>query len=130
VPPAATRDGKEQAMVRRPSLTGAEKESLQGFLDKQRDVMVWKLEGVGDADLRRPMTPSGTNLLGKAGVDIGRRFVDATSDLVACYKPNIAFFEPDLGAGIDLLRDLIAYIADGVPVLLEDECIPLEAVGP
>jgi uncharacterized damage-inducible protein DinB len=64
VPPAATRDGKEQAMVRRPSLTGAEKESLQGFLDKQRDVMVWKLAGVGDADLRRPMTPSGTNLLG------------------------------------------------------------------
>ncbi|MEX1022680.1 MAG: orotidine 5'-phosphate decarboxylase, partial [Dehalococcoidia bacterium] len=30
--------------------------------------------------------------------------VDATADVVACYKPNIAFFEPDLGEGITLLR--------------------------
>lgn len=51
-------------MPHRPSPTGAEKESLQGFLDKQRDVMLWKLEGLNDGDLRRPMTPSGTNLLG------------------------------------------------------------------
>jgi len=51
-------------MVRRPPRTGGEKESLHAFLDKQRDVMVWKLEGLSDADLRRPMTPSGTNLLG------------------------------------------------------------------
>jgi hypothetical protein len=27
-------------------------------------VILWKLEGLGDADLRRPMVPSGTNLLG------------------------------------------------------------------
>jgi len=51
-------------MVHRPSPTGQEKESLHGFLDKQRDVMVWKLEGLSDTDLRRPMVPSGTNLLG------------------------------------------------------------------
>jgi hypothetical protein len=51
-------------MARRPPLTGAEKESLHAFLDLQRDVMVWKLEGLSDDDLRRPMTPSGTNLLG------------------------------------------------------------------
>jgi uncharacterized damage-inducible protein DinB len=51
-------------MVTRPPLTGAEKESLHAFLDKQRDVMVWKLAGLGDEDLRRPMTSSGTTLLG------------------------------------------------------------------
>ncbi len=51
-------------MPHRPSPTAAEKESLQGFLDKQREVMLWKLEGLSDTDLRRPMTPSGTNLLG------------------------------------------------------------------
>lgn len=46
--------------------------------------------------------------------------VDATRDLVACYKPNIAFFEPDLGEGITLLRDLIAYAQQqDVPVLLD-----------
>lgn len=45
--------------------------------------------------------------------------VEATSDLVACYKPNIAFFEPWLGEGIDLLRDLIAAVPRDVPVLLD-----------
>ena len=51
-------------MTRRPPLIGDEKEMLHAFLDKQRDVMVWKLDGLGDEALRRPMTPSGTNLLG------------------------------------------------------------------
>jgi orotidine-5'-phosphate decarboxylase len=45
--------------------------------------------------------------------------VEATADLVCCYKPNIAFFEPDLGAGLGLLRDLIAAIPREVPVLLD-----------
>lgn len=45
--------------------------------------------------------------------------VDATRDIVCAYKPNIAFFEPDLAEGITLLRDLIAYIPDDVPVLLD-----------
>jgi len=51
-------------MARRPPTTGGEKESLHDFLDKQRDVMLWKLEGLDDEQLRRPMTPTGTNLLG------------------------------------------------------------------
>ncbi len=51
-------------MTRRPPLIGDEKELLHAFLDKQRDVMVWKLDGLSDEALRRPMTPSGTNLLG------------------------------------------------------------------
>ncbi len=45
--------------------------------------------------------------------------VDATADVVSCYKPNIAFFEPDLGEGITLLRDLIAHVPEDVPVLLD-----------
>ena len=46
--------------------------------------------------------------------------VDATHDTVCAYKPNIAFFEPDLGEGINLLRDLIAYVQrHEVPVLLD-----------
>lgn len=57
-----------------------------------------------------------------AGVDAGdflTAIVEATADLVCCYKPNIAFFEPDLGAGIERLRQLIANVPDGVPVLLD-----------
>jgi uncharacterized damage-inducible protein DinB len=51
-------------MVRRVPFTGAEKESLKVALDRHRDAVLWKLEGLGDDDLRRQMTPSGTSLLG------------------------------------------------------------------
>ena len=51
-------------MSRRVPLTGGEKESLQAALDRHRDVALWKIEGLDDEELRRPMTPSGTNLLG------------------------------------------------------------------
>lgn len=44
--------------------TGDEKTSLHVALQRHRDAVVWKLDGVADADLRRPMVPSGTNLLG------------------------------------------------------------------
>ena len=43
---------------------GAEKESLQAALDRHRDVVLWKVEGLDDEQLRRQLTPSGTNLLG------------------------------------------------------------------
>jgi hypothetical protein len=51
-------------MAQRVPLTGSEKESLHTSLDRHRDVILWKLDGLDDADRRRPMTPSGTNLLG------------------------------------------------------------------
>lgn len=51
-------------MVRMVPFTGAEKESLHVSLDRHRDAVLWKLEGLDDERLRRPMTPSGTNLLG------------------------------------------------------------------
>ncbi|MFD0420622.1 DinB family protein [Streptomyces parvus] len=44
--------------------TGGEKESLHTSLDRHRDIVLWKLEGLDDEQLRRPMTPTGTNLLG------------------------------------------------------------------
>jgi uncharacterized damage-inducible protein DinB len=61
----AVRDaGTFTRMVRRVPFTGGEKESLQVALDRHRDVVLWKVEGLDDEQLRRPMTPSGTNLLG------------------------------------------------------------------
>jgi uncharacterized damage-inducible protein DinB len=51
-------------MARRVPFTGDEKESLRVSLDRHRDAVLWKLEGLDDVDLRRTMTPSGTNLLG------------------------------------------------------------------
>jgi uncharacterized damage-inducible protein DinB len=51
-------------MPKRVPFTGGEKESLKVALDRHRDAVLWKLEGLDDEQLRRPMTPSGTNLLG------------------------------------------------------------------
>jgi hypothetical protein len=51
-------------MVTRVPFTGAEKESLKVALDRHRDAILWKLEGLDDEQLRRSMVPSGTSLLG------------------------------------------------------------------
>ena len=51
-------------MPRRVPLTGDEKESLIVSLDRHRDVVLWKIGGLDDEQLRRPMTPTGTTLLG------------------------------------------------------------------
>ena len=40
------------------------KEYLHGDLRYIRATMLWKLEGLGEYDVRRPLTPTGTNLLG------------------------------------------------------------------
>src|ERR1039457_1210819 len=40
------------------------KEYLHGDLRYGRATMLWKLEGLGEYDVRRPLTPTGTNLLG------------------------------------------------------------------
>ena len=39
-------------------------EMLAAFLDFHRATLLWKIAGVSDEDLRRPMVPSGTCLLG------------------------------------------------------------------
>jgi hypothetical protein len=44
--------------------TGDEKALLHAQLQLHRDALLWKLEGLGEPDLRRPMTGTGTNLLG------------------------------------------------------------------
>ena len=41
-----------------------QKAVLRRYLQWARDALLWKLDGLGEYDLRRPMTPTGTNLLG------------------------------------------------------------------
>jgi hypothetical protein len=41
-----------------------EKQTLRRYLQYGREALLWKLEGLSDYDIRRPMTPTGTNLLG------------------------------------------------------------------
>jgi len=48
-----------------------------------------------------------------------RSIIEATSDLVCCYKPNIAFYEALGQPGMALLRQTIAAVPDEIPVLLD-----------
>ncbi|MER5769139.1 DinB family protein [Streptomyces sp. NPDC001985] len=63
------------------------KADLLRYLQDGRDALLWKLEGLSAYDVRRPLTPTGTNLLGLvkhvAGVELaylgdtfGRPFFD------------------------------------------------------
>ncbi|MEI2777942.1 MAG: DinB family protein [Tetrasphaera sp.] len=40
------------------------KATLVAALQQLNDAVLWKLDGLGDYDLRRPLTPTGSNLLG------------------------------------------------------------------
>jgi uncharacterized damage-inducible protein DinB len=57
-------------------MTGSDaKADLRRYLQAAREVMVWKLDGLSEYDIRRPTTPTGTNLLGLikhlASVELG-----------------------------------------------------------
>ena len=53
----------------------SDRADLQRYLQSGRDALVWKLDGLGEYDVRRPLVPTGTNLLGLvkhlAGVEFG-----------------------------------------------------------
>jgi uncharacterized damage-inducible protein DinB len=40
------------------------KDVLHRYLQAARDALLWKLDGLSEYDVRRPMVPTGTNLLG------------------------------------------------------------------
>jgi uncharacterized damage-inducible protein DinB len=57
-------------------MTGLDpKDHLRHYLQIARDALLWKLDGLSEYDVRRPLTPTGTNLLGLvkhvASVELG-----------------------------------------------------------
>ncbi|NJP96838.1 DinB family protein [Nonomuraea sp. FMUSA5-5] len=56
-------------------MPGMHKSDLHSYLKLAREGLVWKLDGLSEYDARRPLTPTGTNLLGLvkhlAGVEFG-----------------------------------------------------------
>jgi uncharacterized damage-inducible protein DinB len=46
-------------------MTGSDpKADLRRYLQAARETLLWKLEGLSEYDIRRPLVPTGTNLLG------------------------------------------------------------------
>ncbi|KAA2257561.1 DinB family protein [Solihabitans fulvus] len=86
-----------------------QKADLRRYLQLARDAVLWKLDGLSEYDVRRPLTPTGTNLLGLVkhlstvellylGFVFGRHFAE-----------QVPWFRPDLGPnGLEPNTDLWA----------------------
>jgi uncharacterized damage-inducible protein DinB len=116
--------------------TGA-KADLQRYLQSGRDALLWKLEGLSEYDVRRPMTPTGTNLLGLVkhlayvemgyfGATFGRPVVEAQPWLEDAVEPN-----SDMWATADESREEIValYHRAWAHADATIDVLPLEALG-
>jgi uncharacterized damage-inducible protein DinB len=95
-------------------MTGADpKADLHDYLQAAREALLWKLDGLSEYDIRRPLTPTGTNLLGLvkhlAGVELWY-FGDAFGRPPTRPRPwseDDARNNADMWATADESRDLI-----------------------
>jgi uncharacterized damage-inducible protein DinB len=89
------------------------KDDLARYLQIAREALLWKLDGLSEFDARRPMVPTGTNLLGLIkhvasveagyfGATFGRPFDEALPWLDDDAEPNA-----DMWATADESRDQI-----------------------
>ena len=78
------------------------KVTLQRYLQIERDSVMWKLEGLSERQVRWPMTPTGTNLLGLvkhlASVELGY-FGDTFG---RPHSEDLPWYADDAGANDDL----------------------------
>ncbi|MBN1189427.1 MAG: orotidine-5'-phosphate decarboxylase [Dehalococcoidales bacterium] len=51
--------------------------------------------------------------------DFNKAVIDATSDLVCAYKPNLAFYEAMGDAGLEALKRTVKYVPSGIPVIAD-----------
>lgn len=83
-------------------VTADPKAHLKHYLQTGRDAMLWKLDGLDEYDVRRPLTPTGTNLLGLlkhlASVEAG--YFGATFDRP--FPEPLPWFEDDAEPNADM----------------------------
>lgn len=76
---------------------GLDKDTLLRYLRSEREALLWKLEGLGERELRLPRTPTGTSLLGLikhcAGVEHG--YVVESFGRTSPAQPAAVDFEAD-----------------------------------
>ncbi|MFF5234263.1 DinB family protein [Dactylosporangium sp. NPDC000521] len=113
------------------------KSDLRRYLQTGRDALLWKLEGLSEYDVRRPLVPTGTNLLGLVkhvasvesgyfGVTFGRPFAEPMPWIGPGAEPNADMWAtPDESREqiIDLYRRVWAHSDATI------EALPLDAAG-
>jgi uncharacterized damage-inducible protein DinB len=119
-------------------MTGTEaKADLHRYLRAAREALLWKLDGLSEYDIRRPMTPTGTNLLGLVkhltAVELGYfgdTFGRPSNEPVPWMGPDV---EPnaDMWAAADESREYIVevYKRAGMHSDSTIEALGLDAVG-
>ncbi len=113
------------------------KADLHRYLRSARAALVWKLEGLSEHDARRPLTPTGTNLLGLvrhvSSVDVGyfgecfgRPFGEPLPWFDEGAEPNDDFWVP-----ADVTRAEVLGLAERAWAHSDAmiEALPLDAVG-
>jgi orotidine-5'-phosphate decarboxylase len=63
------------------------------------------------------LDPDPAKLPVKDVFEFNRAIIDATSDLVCCYKPNLAFYEAMGIRGLQALKKTVNYIPKEIPVI-------------
>ncbi|MEU0565124.1 DinB family protein [Nonomuraea sp. NPDC005983] len=84
-------------------MTGSDpKADLHRYLQSAREALVWKLEGLSEYDIRRPLTPTGTNLLGliKHVASVELEYFGGTFDRPS--NEPLPWFEDDAEPNADL----------------------------
>jgi uncharacterized damage-inducible protein DinB len=111
------------------------KADLHRYLRRAREAVVWKLDGLSDYDARRPLVPTGTNLLGLlkhlAAVEFG--YFGDTFGRSAADKPAWDESDPnsDMSAAPGESRELIVglYKKAWAHSDATIEALPLDSVG-
>jgi Protein of unknown function (DUF664) len=73
------------------------KADLHRYLQDARDVLLWKLGGLSEFDIRRPLTPTGTNLLGLLKHLTGVELLYLGYVFDRHFGEPVPWFRPDLG---------------------------------
>jgi uncharacterized damage-inducible protein DinB len=113
------------------------KADLIRYLQSAREALVWKLDGLSEYDIRRPLTPTGTNLLGLVkhvasvelgyfGDTFGRPFEEPLPWFADDAEPNA-----DMWAAADESREEIVglYHRSWKHAAATFDALPLDATG-
>jgi uncharacterized damage-inducible protein DinB len=113
------------------------KSELRRYLQAGREALLWKLDGLSEYDVRRPMVPTGTNLLGLVkhvasveagyfGATFGRPFPEPLPWLDQGAEPNADLWAAAEESGeqiVGLYRRVWAHSDATI------EALPLDAIG-
>lgn len=113
------------------------KRIISGYLNKHRQALLAKLDGVGEREVRWPMTPTGTNLLGLvkhvATVELGYfgEVFDRPSDIPLLWLDEDAEINADMWATAQESRDEIVslYMRAAAHADATTEALALDSPG-